>query len=119
MRGIIPGAVALVLSVAAQPAAAQDGTTISKDNVCGGFVPTADGGLSSNYLSTTDTMIVTKAGSTTTLSCHFIIPSEMIPANTTRASGFACFTFLGLTYDTRMQANSGGNATLSCRVRSR
>ena len=115
MQGIIPFAVAVVLTLSAQPATAQS-ATIQRDAPCGGLVPNADGTLSTNYIETTDTKVVTK-GNTTTLSCHFNVPSELRPQTTTRAIGLDCYTYLGFTTDSLMQANPGGNATLSCRIR--
>ncbi len=120
MRVTFPIAVAFVmaLAVAPQPAMAQSsGATIAKDLPCGGFIPTASGGDSGVYIWASDSVVATKGNGSTSLSCHFIIPSGLEPTNTVRASNFACRTWLGLTYDSRMQANSGGNATLSCRVR--
>lgn len=117
MRVAIPIAVALVLGGATQPALAQTGgATVSKDLGCGGFVPTSTGGVGAIIYSDESVVLITGNGSTS-LTCHFDVPAGLEPATTTRAAGFACYTFLGLTYDSRMQASSGGNATLSCRVR--
>ncbi len=121
MRVTFPIAVALALSisVSSQPAIAQsDGANVTKDLGCGGFVPTATGGIGA-IIYTTDSVVIVKGPATTSLSCHFNIPAGLEPKGTTRAAGFPCFTWLGLTYDTRMQANSGGNATLSCRIRTK
>lgn len=117
MRVTLPIVVALALGVATQPAVAQSGgTTISKDLGCGGFVPTNTGGVGA-IIYTTESRVQVKGNGSTSLSCHFDIPAPLVPATSTRASGFACYTFLGLTRDTSMQANSGGNATLTCRIR--
>ena len=122
MRVTFPIMVALALTttVASKPAVAQTGgATISKDAPCGGFIPTASGEDSGNYIYSTDSQVVTKSGGTTSLSCHFIIPPDLVPPTTTRAFNFLCNTWLGATYDSRMQASSGGNATLSCRIRTK
>lgn len=100
-------------------AQAADGATISKDFGCGGFVPTPSGGIGAALVTFETASVVSGSGSTT-LTCHFDIPAGLEPAKTTRAAGFPCYTYLfELTHDTRMQANSGGNATLSCRIRTR
>lgn len=117
MRVMFPVAMALALTVASQPALAQDGgATVTKDLGCGGFVPNADGTVGA-IIYTTESAVVVKGNGSTSLSCHFVIPPDLAPKLTTRSSGFACYTFLGLTYDSRMQASSGGNATLTCRIR--
>lgn len=119
MRVTFPCATALALMLAgvSQPAIAQDGGAyIAKDQPCGGFVPTASGGIGPIIYSNEGSVVV-KRGGTTSLSCHFDFPPELAPKITTRATGFLCTTWLGLTYDSRMQASSGGNATLSCRIR--
>ena len=117
MRELYPVAVALALGVASQSAMAQtNGATVSKDLGCGGFVPTVTGGVGA-IIYTSESHVIVKGSGSTSLSCHFDIPAPLVPATTTRASGFACYTFLGLTRDTRMQASSGGNATLTCRIR--
>jgi hypothetical protein len=118
MRGSLSLALALAITAAAaQPAIAQDGgAEVSKDLGCGGFIPTESGDVGP-VIYTTEGAVVVKGNGSTSLSCHFLIPPDLVPKLTTRASGFACYTFLGLTYDSRMQASSGGNATLTCRIR--
>ncbi|MES2903408.1 MAG: hypothetical protein V4696_04410 [Pseudomonadota bacterium] len=121
MRGIFPVALALAFapSVLAQPAAAQStGATVTKDLGCGGFVPTQSGGVGA-LIYTTEGAVVVKGNGSTSLTCHFDIPSGLEPKTTTRSSGFLCITYLGSTTDSRMQASSGGNATLTCRIRTR
>lgn len=119
MRVTFPIAVALalILSVSHQPALAQsNGATVTKDLGCGGFVPTASGGVGA-IIFTTEGSVVIKGNGSTSLSCHFDIPPGLEPKTTTRASGFLCNTWLGSTTDSRMLASSGGNATLTCRIR--
>ena len=119
MRVTFPIAVALalILSVSHQPALAQtNGATVTKDLGCGGFVPTASGGVGA-IIFTTEGAVVVKGNGSTSLSCHFDIPPGLEPKTTTRASGFLCNTWLGSTTDSRMLASSGGNATLTCRIR--
>ena len=110
---------ALAMSLLSQPAAAQsNGASVTKDLGCGGFVPTASGGFGA-IIYTTETVVVVKGNGSTSLSCHFDIPAGLEPKTTTRAMGFICFTFLGTTTDSRMLASSGGNATLTCRIRTK
>ena len=119
MRVTFPIAVALalILSVSHQPALAQtNGATVTKDLGCGGFVPTTTGGVGA-IIYTTEGAVVVKGNGSTSLSCHFDIPPGLEPKTTTRASGFLCNTWLGSTTDSRMLASSGGNATLTCRIR--
>lgn len=117
MRILYPVVIAVAMAVPGQAAGAQTGgAMVSKDLGCGGFVPTASGGVGP-IIFTSESVVVVKGNGSTSLSCHFDVPAPLIPPTTTRASGFGCNTYLGLTYDTRMQASSGGNATLTCRIR--
>ena len=117
MRVIYPMVLAILLGVAAQPVTAQSGgATVSKDGICGGFVPTASGGIGA-FIFTTDSVAISKGNGSSSVSCHFDIPGPLIPTNTTRARNFICNTYLGSSTDSRMHASSGGNATLTCRVR--
>ena len=117
MRVTLPIAVALALTISTQPAVAQSGgATVSKDGICGGFVPTASGGIGP-LIYTTDSVAITKGNGSSSVSCHFDIPGPLIPTTTTRAKNFICNTYRGSSTDSRMQASSGGNATLTCRVR--
>ena len=101
-------------------AQAAGGATITKDFGCSGFVPTASGGIGTTLFTTEAASSVVSGSGSTTLTCHFDIPAGAEPAKTTRASGFVCYTYLlEATYDSRMQASPGGNATLSCRVRTK
>lgn len=121
MRVTFPIAMALALTLSSfsQPAMAQSGgATVTKDLGCGGFVPTASGGFGA-IITTTDGSIIVKGNGSTSLSCHFDIPPGLEPKTTTRSRGFLCNTWLGSTTDSRMLASSGGNATLTCRIRSR
>lgn len=120
-------AVALVMAAGvALPTSAQaaGGATITKDFGCSGFIPTASGGMGTSISTTESASSVVSGSGSTTLTCHFDIPAGLEPPKTTRASGFNCFVYnssggLVLTTDSRMQANSGGNATLSCRIRTK
>ena len=120
-------AVALVLAGSvALPTNAQaaDGATISKDFGCGGFVPTTSGQFGTPIFTTEAASSVVSGSGSTTLTCHFDIPAGLEPPKTTRAVGFPCYVYnrsnvLILTSDSRMQANSGGSASLSCRIRNR
>lgn len=117
MRVTLSIALACALAISSQPGMAQSsGATVMKDGPCGGFVPTASGGIGAIIWST-DSVAVSKGNGSSSISCHFDIPAPLIPATTTRARGFGCYTYLGFTTDSRMLASSGGNATLSCRVR--
>lgn len=120
MRVTFPIAVALalILSISHQPALAQtSGATVTKDLGCFGFVPTASGGVGTTKLQTDEGSVVVKGNGSTSLSCHFDIPPGLEPKTTTRARNFLCNTWLGSTTDSRMLASSGGNATLTCRIR--
>lgn len=119
MRVTLPFALALAMSATALPQAAMaqsSGATVTKDLGCGGFVPTASGGVGA-LIHTTEGAVVIKGNGSTSLTCHFDIPPGLEPKTTTRAYGFLCNTWLGSTTDSRMQASSGGNATLTCRIR--
>ena len=117
MRVTFPIAVALALTLASQPAAAQsdNAATISKDGLCFGSVPTADGGLGAPIETSISQSVTTKSG-VTTVTCHFNIPGDLIPATTTRAVGLPCFVAGTETTDSRMTATPGGQAVLVCRV---
>ena len=119
MRVTFSIAVALAFTLSTIPRAAMaqsGGATVTKDLGCGGFVPTASGGVGA-IIFTTEGAVVIKGNGSTSLSCHFDIPPGQEPKTTTRARGFPCNTYLGSTTDSRMLASSGGNATLTCRIR--
>ena len=119
MRVTFSIAVALAFTLSTVPRAAMaqsGGATVTKDLGCGGFVPTASGGVGA-IIFTTEGSVVIKGNGSTSLSCHFDIPPGQEPKTTTRARGFLCNTYLGSTMDSRMLASSGGNATLTCRIR--
>ena len=119
MRVTFSIAVALAFTLSTVPRAAMaqsGGATVTKDLGCGGFVPTASGGVGA-IIFTTEGAVVIKGNGSTSLSCHFDIPPGLEPKTTTRARGFLCNTWLGSTTDSRMLASSGGNATLTCRIR--
>ena len=118
MRVTFPIFVAFALTMATQPTAAEaSGATIGKDLPCVGFIPTASGADSGIYLVSSESVVLIKGNGSTSSSCHFDIPPGLEPKTTTRASGFLCNTWLGSTTDSRMLASSGGNATLTCRIR--
>jgi len=115
---LIAVTLSLALTLTPQSAMAQsNGATVTKDLGCGGFVPTALGGIGA-LIYTTEGSVVVKGNGSTSLSCHFNIPAGLEPKTTTRSRGFLCNTFIGSTTDSRMLASSGGNATLTCRIRS-
>lgn len=114
---VLAGGVALPNS-----AQAAGGATITRDFGCSGFVPTASGGQGISIFTTEAAKSAVSSSGSTTLTCHFDIPAGSEPPKSTRAFGFPCYVFnssnvLVLTSDSRMQANSGGNASLSCRIR--
>jgi len=119
MRVTFPIVVAFALTISTQPTAAQTGATVGKALPCVGFIPTKNGRDSGVYISTDESVVLVKGNGSTSLSCHFDIPPGLEPKTTTRASGFLCRTWLGSTTDSRMLASSGGNATLTCRIRTR
>ena len=122
MRNISCGLAALALVASSfipvAPAAAQsdNAADISKDFGCGGFIPTATGGIGFRLFTRDDTHSVTNSAGVTSLVCHFEIPAGREPATATRAEGFRCGTFLGVTRDSKMVATPGGQATLTCRI---
>ena len=122
MRNISCGLAALALVsasiIAGAPALAQsdNAANITKDFGCGGFVPTATGGFGSGLVSFDGTKSVTNSAGVTSLVCHFDIPAGREPATATRAEGFLCGTYLGVTRDSKMVATPGGQATLTCRI---
>ena len=113
-------AIALVAAsmIPAAPAMAQseNAADVTKDFGCGGFVPTASGGVASRLRSFDGTHSVTNSAGVTSLVCHFDIPAGQEPAKATQASGFGCGTFLGFTTDSKMVASPGGRATLTCKI---
>ena len=112
-------ALVLATTVAtAQPATAQtaNAATITEDFICGGFVPTPTGGIGTVIFSSEGTHSVVTSSGVANLVCHFTIPAADVPAKATRAAGFPCGTFLGLTTDSKMVASPSGDATLICRV---
>lgn len=128
MRGWLSmTAAAFVLaSGVALPTGAQatGGATITRDFGCSGFVPNASGGVGTPLFTSEAAKSVVSGSGSTTLTCHFDIPAGAEPPRTTRTVGFVCYVYnssnvLILTRDSRMQANSGGNATLSCRIRTK
>lgn len=108
----------VVSTLPSVPASAQsaNAANISKDFGCGGFVPTASGGFGSFLVSFDGTHSTTNSAGVTSLVCHFDIPAGQEPATATRAEGFLCGTFLGLTTNSKMVASPGGQATLTCKV---
>lgn len=109
---------ALLSFIPASPALAE-GATIDKDSgTCTGLVPDANGNLI--YTSDADivygTLLVRKNKSWTTMTCHFTLDEAHTPPQTTKASGFVCYT-PEPTYDTRANASSGGRMVVTCRIR--
>ena len=110
------GAVGLLTIIPATPALGE-GTIVFNDAICYGFVPTEDGQFDPDAILTNGRIhVVAKAG-WTTLTCHLDIPPDLLPTTVRRADGVLCYTPLGYTNDTRMQASPGGRAVGTCRVR--
>lgn len=93
--------------------------TVNKDSgTCTGLVPDVNG----NFIFNSDadivygTLLVRKNKSWTTMTCHFSLDAAKTPPQTTKASGFACYT-PEVTYDTRANASSGGRMVITCRIR--
>lgn len=107
------GTGALLTIMPASPAYAGSSIVID-EGTCVGFIP-VNGGLGP-LLFGGRVHVVTK-NAWTTLTCHLDIPPGMEPAKVARATGVQCFTPLGSTYDTRMQASPGGRAVGTCRIR--
>lgn len=108
----------LSIPTVSAPAYAQsdNGAQILKDFGCGGFVPNSDGSYGSYIVTYEPTHSVTTSSGNTTLTCHFVIPGGQQPSSATQAQGFECGTFLGVTYDSKMVATPGGDATLTCKI---
>lgn len=113
-------AVALSLTLASVPvmspaiAQSDNAAYVQHEGQCGGFVPSEDGG-SGPFLIGELHQVSTSSG-VTTLVCKFDIPEWALPATATRAEGFPCNTYAGVTTDSKMVASPGGQATLVCRV---
>lgn len=115
MVGLTVSSFIPLLSMSAANAQSAMAATIDQNFDCGGFVPNPDG--SPGYpLLTSDSHSVANSGNQTTLSCHFTIPAGEAPTSATHSAGFLCGTFLGFTTDSKMTANPGGNAVLTCRI---
>ena len=110
------GAVALLTIMPATPVLAESPIVID-EGACFGFIPTASGEFDPATIFGPGRIHVVTKGSWTTLTCHLDIPPNLIPKKVRRANGVECYTSLGLTNDSRMQATPGGRATATCRVR--
>lgn len=100
------------------PLAAQseNAAVVIDDSGCGGFVPTADGGIGALIFTPDGAHAVRTSSGNQILTCQFDIPEGSEPATATMASGFLCGTYFGLTTDTKMVASPGGKATLICKL---
>ena len=108
--------VAAMLSIMPATPALAEGSIVVDGDECGGFVPTADGGVGP-ALTTTDSHQVQK-GNWVTVTCHFDIPEGLEPAKATKAVGVPCtIPGYGSTTNTRMSASPGGRAVGTCRIR--
>lgn len=87
---------------------------IRADGGCWGFVPSPTG-EPAYWLEGSAHTVATSSGNTS-LVCKFDIPAGAEPDRATRASGFPCGTYLGLTNDSRMVASPGGQATMTCKI---
>jgi hypothetical protein len=117
MKKLLIGAGIVALTLAAQaPIQASPAVTIDEFG-CGGFVPTASGGFGSFLVTNEKTHSVVTSSGNTMLVCHFEIPAGQEPSRATRAEGFFCGTFLGVTTDSKMVATPGGRATLTCTIK--
>lgn len=103
------------LSLGVAHAQSANAAYVNSDFTCGGFVPNPDGSPGT-FLIGSDSHTVSNNGNQTILTCHFTIPAGSEPATATHGDGFLCGTYLGLTTDSRMTANPGGNAVLTCRI---
>lgn len=109
------GAAALLTIFPATPALAE-GATVTKDGVCYAFIPNGSGGLTS-IVAIGEALTRTNNSGNTTMTCHFDLEEGQAPTKAARARGFPCETPIGLTYDTRINASTGGRMVMTCRNR--
>lgn len=113
---ILLGVVLLVIDMPAAHSAA----LIIKDNVC--WMQASDSGLPIG-LTTYDSHTVRSSRGNVTLTCHFEIPEEYIPAETIITRGFNCC--IGLEEESICTeyavsvASDDGNALLRCKFKKR
>jgi hypothetical protein len=114
---LFSGAIAMALIIPATPAFAEGGIVVNGDE-CVGFVPTATGGFDpAALLHTTDSHQV-RNGGWVTLTCHFDIPDELLPAKGVKADNVPCMIpGFGAADSSRMSASPGGRAVGTCRKR--
>ena len=111
------GAAALLTIMPASPALA-DGAVIYPDGSCGGFVPTADGSQSSDFLLGEISLSNTTKSGNKSITCKFDVPENLIPPTTRKASDFVCgFPDGTLATYSRMIVTKGGSASLTCKTR--
>jgi len=111
-------AISLVCAVMVLPsqlsAKSEQAATIIKDGGCIGFIPTASGTMGTLIVTADEARVVGTKEGVVSLVCHFDIPAGLEPVVATRAEGFLCGTFFGLTTESKMVATPGGRATLIC-----
>ncbi len=107
------GAVAMLSILPATPAFAEGATVDKESGSCSGIVPDRNGQLTGALVF--GSLVIRSNSSWTTLTCHFDLSDEEAPAQTTKASGFACYT-PQLTTDTRINASPGGSMVMTCRI---
>jgi hypothetical protein len=118
---LVASLIVLVLGVSVAQADDSHAAIVLKDKdqpglVCFGFIPGSD-----VPLFTTDEIHTTATSSgNVTLTCHFNIPEGFEPTKAVKATGFGCSIFLPdesiEASRTRMIADPGGRATLTCQV---
>jgi hypothetical protein len=114
---ILLGVVLLVIDAPVVYSAA----LIIKDNIC--WVQASDSGLPVG-LTTYDSHTVRSSRGNVTLSCHFEIPEEYIPAETIITRGFNCCIGLDdnssvCTENSMTVASDDGDALLKCKFKKR
>jgi hypothetical protein len=112
------GGIAMLSILPATPAFAQsdNAAEITKEGVCGGFIPDEDGAAGDFVIGAIQTAVRTKSG-VSTIVCKFDIAEGQRPASARTASGFTCGTLAGTTEDSKMTVSPSGNGTLMCRFK--
>lgn len=91
-----------------------EGATVITDFGCT-LIP-ADSGIA-DPLFTTDSHVVQTPSGNVSLTCHFTIPPELVPASTMQHAGFLCGTQFGVTTNTKSVTTAGGTAMLRCQIK--
>jgi hypothetical protein len=116
---LLASAFTMATIMPAAPAFAEGGIVLNGDD-CAGFVPTATGQFDpTTIMHTTDSHQVQNGG-WVTVTCHFDIPDEWLPAKGVQANNVPCMIpGFGAATSSRMAASPGGRAVGTCRKKLR